>query len=113
MDKVISQNFSLEVYNRFYSLCDADLAESIEDTYDTLISCTEEVAKEMLPWKKKSQSYEPANSSQVSQAREKLKATSLKYHKTPTRSLKQQLSKAKKSLDNAYLEAEADFIMGK
>ena len=111
MDKVLSQNFSLEVYNRFYSLC--DLAESIEDTYDTLISCTEEVAKEMLPRKKKSQSYEPANSSQVSQAREKLKATSLKYHKTPTRSMKQQLSKAKKSLDNAYLEAEADFIMGK
>ena len=26
--------------------------------------------------------------------------------------MKQQLSKAKKSLDNAYLEAEADFIMG-
>ena len=67
----------------------------------------------MLPRKKKSQSYEPANSSRVSQAREKLKATSLKYHKTPTRSLKQQLPKAKKSLDNAYLEAEADFIMGK
>ena len=71
MDKVLSQNFSLEVYNRFYSLCDADLAELIEDTYDTLISCTEEVTKEMLPRKKKSQSYEAANSSQVSQAREK------------------------------------------
>ena len=61
MEKVLSQNFSLEVYNRLHSLCNADLAELIEDTYDTLISCTEEVAKEMLPRKKKSQSYEPAS----------------------------------------------------
>ena len=42
-----------------------------------------------------------------------MKETSLKYHKNPTRSLKQQLTKAKKNLDNAYLNAEADFIMGK
>ena len=62
MNKNLSQNFSLEVYNRFHSLCDDDLAESIEDSYDKLISCTEEVAKEMLPQKKKSQRYEPANS---------------------------------------------------
>ena len=113
MDKNLSNNFSLEVYNRFNSLCDADLAESIEDSYDKLILCTEEVAKEMLPRKKKAQKYEPANSTQVSQAREILKAASLKYHKNPTRSLKQQLTKARKNLDTAYLNAEADFIMGK
>ena len=67
----------------------------------------------MLPRKKKAQKYEPANSTQVSQAREILKAASLKYHKNPTRSSKQQLTKARKNLDTAYLNAEADFIMGK
>ena len=67
----------------------------------------------MLPRKKKAQKYEPANSTQVSQAREILKAASLKYHKNPTRFLKQQLTKARKNLDTAYLNAEADFIMGK
>ena len=50
MDKVLSQHFSLEVYNRFNSLRDVpDFEESIEKSYDRLFSCTEEVAKEMLP----------------------------------------------------------------
>ena len=114
MNKDLSNNFSLEVYNRFQSLCDAsDIEDSVEDIYGTLISCTEEVAKEMLPLKKKANKKETQNSTPVTRAREKLKETSLKYHKNPSRNLKQRLNAAKKDLDDAYLNAEADFIMGK
>ena len=45
-DKDLSQAFSLKVYNRLCASSDVTLVEnSVEDTYDNLISCTEEVAK--------------------------------------------------------------------
>ena len=114
MNKVLSQNFSLEVYRRFQSLCDvSDIENSLDSTYDSLIVCTEEVAKEMLPLKKKSVKNKAENSTPVALAREKLKETSLQYHKNPSRTLKQKLKVAKKNLDDAYLKAEADFILGK
>ena len=74
MNKYLSSNFSLEVYNRFQPLGAAtDFDDSVEDIYDTLVSCTEEVAKEMLPLKKKVTKKRTQNSTHVCQAREKLK----------------------------------------
>ena len=113
-DKDLSQAFSLEVYNRFCALSDVTLVEnSVEDTYDTLISCTEEVAKEMLPSKQKANKNNAQISTPVVVAREKLKSVSLEYHKNPSNRLKQKLTRARKDLDAAYLNAEADFIKGK
>ena len=66
-NNVLSKQFSLEVYNRFQSLCDvSDLENSLEDTYDSLIACTESVAKEMLPRKKKAVRNETEKSTQCS-----------------------------------------------
>ena len=110
----LSKQFSLEVFNRFQSLCDvSDLENSLEDTYDSLIACTESVAKEMLPRKKKASRNEAEKSTPVVNARVKLKEASLNYHKNPSRTLNQKLKSAKKNLDDAYLKAEADFILGK
>ena len=65
-NKVFSKQFSLEVYNRFQSLCDvSDLTNSLEDTYDSLIASTESVAKEMLPCKKKAARSEAEKSTPV------------------------------------------------
>ena len=114
MNSVLSKQFSLEVYNRFQSLCDvSDIENSLESTYDSLIACTESVAKEMLPRKKKASRNEAEKSTPVENARAKLKEASLNYHKDPSRALNQKLKSAKKNLDDAYLKAEADFILGK
>ena len=43
-------------------------------------------------------------------AREKLKSVSLEYHKNSSNQLKQKLSKARKDIDAAYLNTEADFV---
>ena len=113
-DKTLGKHFSLEVYNRFCSLSHANsIEDSVDDTYGTLISCTEEVAKEMLPLKQNNKKKETQNSSAVIRAREKLKVVSLEYHKNPSMHLEQKLNNARKDLDSAYLNAEANFIEGK
>ena len=97
-DKDLSEAFSLEVYNRFCALSDVTLVEnSVEDTYDTLIHCTEEVAKEMLPSKPKANKIKAQNSNSVVIAREKLKSVSLEYHKNPSYRLNKKLSRARKT----------------
>ena len=53
------------------------------------------------------------NSLGVIEARSRLKSVSLSYHRTSSQSLKIQLIEAKKKLDDAYLNAEVDFINGK
>ena len=116
-NKVLSKQFSLEVYKfsrSFQSLCDvSDLTNSLEDTHDSLIACTEGDAKEMLPRKKKPVRNEAEKSTPVANARVKLKEISLKYHKNPSRDLNPKLKVAKKNLDEAYLKPEADFILRK
>ena len=47
------------------------------------------------------------------EARSRLKSVSLNYHRTPSQSLRIQLAEAKKKVDDAYLNAEVDFINGK
>ena len=42
-----------------------------------------------------------------------MKNVSLAYHRTPSTSLKIQLVSAKKDLEDAYLNAEVDFVNGK
>ena len=49
----------------------------------------------------------------VTHAREALKITSKKYHSVPSQSHKIQMIMAKKKLDDAYLDAEVDYINGK
>ena len=66
--------------------------------------------KEMLPSKPKANKIKAQNSTPVVIAREKLKSVSLEYHKNPSNRLNQKLSRARKDLDTAYLNIEADFI---
>ena len=111
----LSNRFTLSVKNRFQVLSQNEeiSPENLDDTYSNIIKATEEIALEILPKKKKSRRYAPENSTNVTIAREKLKVTSLEYHKSPTPLKKVQLIAAKKDLDNAYLSSEVDYINGK
>ena len=63
-----------------------------------------------LPKKKSRTQSKPSHSLSVIEARSHLKSASLNYHRTPSQSLRIQLAEAKKKLDDAYLNAEVDFI---
>ena len=113
-NSVLSKQFSLDVFNKFESLSTSYVdADNIEDVYGTLIKCTEEVALATLPKKEKRSQNKPSNSPSVLEARSHLKTVSSSYHRSPSKALKIQLISAKKGLDDAYLNAEVDFINGK
>ena len=87
------------MYNRFQSLCDvSDIENSLDSAYDSLIACTESVAKEILPRKKKAVRNDAEKSTPVSNARAKLKEASLNYHKNPSKALNQKLKSEKRNL---------------
>ena len=110
----MSKQFTLEVYNRFASLSSSEITtENVDDVHDTLVKSTEDVALATLPKKKSRTQAKPSHSSGVIEARSRLQAVSLSYHRSPSQSLKIQLIEAKKKLDDAYLNAEVDFINGK
>ena len=112
-DKILSHQFAVEVKNRFELLHDEINQDNVDESYTSLSKLTQEVAKEMLPRKAKSTKYQPSTAACVEQAREKLKLISTEYHRSPSALLKVSLELAKRSLDEAYLQAEADFINGK
>ena len=110
----MSKQFTLEVYNKFESLSTSEItAENIEDVYNTLVKSTEDVALATLPKKRSRTQAKPSHSLGVIEARSRLQSLSLSYHRSPSQSLKIQLIEAKKKLDDAYLNAEVDFINGK
>ena len=86
---------------------------TFESTYENLVRSTEEIAISTLPKKRGKCKSKPSNSDKVLEARASLKSITQNYHQTPTQENKIQLIMAKKNLDDAYLEAEVDFINGK
>ena len=111
---VISKQFTVDVFNKFQPLSNSDInSDNIDDIYNNLIKSTEEVALATLPKKKNKGKNKPSQSPTVTQAREHLKTVSLAYHRSPSTSLKIQLISAKKDLEDAYLNAEVDFVNGK
>ena len=113
-NQVMSKQFSVEVFNRFDSLFNSEInSDNIDEVYGNLIKSTEDVALSTLPKKKSKTKSKPSHSPNVTQARNHLKTISLAYHRSPSTSLKIQLINAKKNLDDAYLNAEADYINGK
>ena len=110
----LSREFAIQVSNKFQSLSPSDItSENVEDVYENLIKSTEEVALATLPKKKSRSQLKPSASQRVVDARSRLKSISLACHQTPSRAKKIQLIMAKKDLDDAYLDAEADYISGK
>ena len=57
--------------------------------------------------------HQPCTTGKVKEAREKLKRISQEYHRLPSTNMKIALISAKKALDDAYLDAEVDYINGK
>ena len=112
-DKNLSHQFAAEVKNRFDALHNDITQDNIDESYTTLSKLTQEVAEEMLPKKAKSCKHQPSTEACVEQAREKLKLISADYHRSPSVLKKVSLELAKRSLDEAYLQAEADYINGK
>ena len=114
-DKNLSSLYSVSVFNRFQELSsDSQLASHNIDTfYNNLILANKEVSQSLLP-KKPQRSKNTINSEEkVSIARENLKKISLEYHSTPSISNKDKLAVAKKSLDDAYIDAQVAYINGK
>ena len=112
----ISDQFSIDVYNRFQALAPSTeevTSENINLVYDNLVKTTQEVALETLPKKQHNRQNKPSNSKRVLEARVAVKTISQKYHSRPTQALKIQLITAKKNLDDAYLDAEVEYINGK
>ena len=93
-----------------YSHIDSDNIDSI---YENLIKGNEEVALSTLPKKPKSRKNPLSLDTNVTEARENLKKILSIYHSHPSRTNNDKLTAAKKSLDNAYFEAEEAFISGK
>ena len=110
----MSKQFTLDVYNKFQSLSISEVnTDNIEEVYNNLVKSTEEVAMATLPKKKSRVQSKPSHSAGVIEARNHLKSVSLAYHHSPSQSRRIQLISAKKKLDDAYLNAEVDFINGK
>ena len=109
----MSKKFSLEVFNKFQSLANAEINSDNIDQVNNLIKSTEEVALATLPKKKSNSQSKPSPSPTVVEARNHLKSISLAYHRSPSQPLKIQLVNARKNLDDAYLNAEVDVINGK
>ena len=108
-----SKDFVIQVFNRFQSLSTTDInSENVEDVYEIVIKSTEEVALATLHKKKNRSQLKPSSSRRVADERSRLKSISLAYHKTPSQAGKIQLIMAKKDLDDAYLDAEVDYISG-
>ena len=66
-----------------------------------------------LPQKKTRSQLKPSASEKVADARCKLKSSSLAYHQSPTQPNQISMIMAKKELEEAYLDAEVDYISGK
>ena len=112
-NKVLSEQFSLDVFNKFAALSSEEIdSDNIESVYKCLVKSTEEIAISTLPKKKSRAHTKPSNSDRVVEARTSLKTISEKYHKSPSQSNKIQLIVAKKNLDDVYLDSEVDFING-
>ena len=110
----MSKQFTLDVYNKFQSLSISEVnTDNIEEVYNNLVKSTEEVAMATLPKKKSRVQSKPSHSAGVIEARNHLNSVSLAYHHSPSQSRRIQLISAKKKLDDAYLNAEVDFINGK
>ena len=80
---------------------------------DALTPVSVEVALATLPKKKRRSELKPTASQRVVDARTKLKSISSAYHKAPSQTRGVELNMAKKQLDDAYLDAEVDYISGK
>ena len=113
-NKDSSKDFAIQVFNKFQSLSTSEInSENVEEVYSHLIKSTEEVALATLPQKKTRSQLKPSASEKVADARCKLKSSSLAYHQSPTQPNQISMIMAKKELEEAYLDAEVDYISGK
>ena len=108
------KEFTIQVFNKFQLLATTNIDKEnyLEDVYSKLIKSTEDVALATLPKKKRRSESKPSASQCVVEARIKLKSIASAYHKAPSQSRGVELNKAKKKLDEAYLDAEVDYISG-
>ena len=108
------KGFTTQVFNKFQLVSTTGVdTENFEDVYSKLIKSREEVALATLPKKKRRSELKPTASQRVVDARIKLKSISSDYHKAQSQSRGTELNIAKKQLDDAYLDAEVDYIPGK
>ena len=77
------------------------------------MKANEEIALTSRPKKPKSKGKPIHSAQNVVDARSNLNDISSIYHAHPSRANKNKLAAAKKSIDEAYLQAEADYINGK
>ena len=103
------------MHNRFQELsANSQLSpDNIDIIYNNLVEVNKEVSQSLLPKKPKRLKNKINSVEEVSKARENLKSSSLNYHSNPSQTNKDKLAAAKKSLDDAYIDAQVAFINGK
>ena len=103
--------YTVAVKNRFDLLTQPD--DDIEKKYQNLIEANEIVSLSLLPKKTKMKQKQLYDSDIVGNARKAYEKAKINHQNRATRRTSKLLSNAQKSLDDAYLEAEALFIQGK
>jgi len=107
----LRSTYTVEVKNRFDLLSQPE--DDLEKKYQTLIEANKQVSLSLLPKKQKVKKKHLFENELLLEARKTLVEAKLKHQRRPTRTTSKSLSNAQKSLDDAYLNAEAMFIQGK
>ena len=107
----IRQQFVIDVRNRYDALSYPE--DNIETIYNNITKCTEEMALSTLPKKKKQKSPPLSAHLLVKEARNAVVAARKEHQENPSSTSLQKIKKAQRQLDEAYANAEAEYIQGK
>lgn len=104
---LLKYNYSVAVKNRYDALLQD---KELNADYDLLVESITSSALEMLPKKKKKKRENPYNDPNIAHHRNILKEASLKHRTKSSSTTKEILEDAKKSLDDAYTNATAQYV---
>ena len=97
--------------NRYSALSQPE--DDVETIYNNITKCTEEVALKTLPKKRKRKSVTLSAHALVKEARKTVSAARNQHQNQPSETSLRNVNKAQRKLDEAYANAEAEFIQGK
>ena len=109
----IRQQFVIDVRNRYDALLYPE--DNIETIYNNITKCTEEVALSTLTLPKKKKQKSPPLSAHllVKEVRNAFVVARKQHQENPSSTSLRKIKKAQRQLDEAYANAEAEYIQGK
>lgn len=107
----IRQQFAIDVRNRYDSLSKLD--NDIETIYNNITICMEEVTLSTLPKRKKQKPPPMSAHSLVKEAQKAVITARKQHHDKLSKASLRKINQAQRQLDEAYANAEAEYIQGK